>query len=96
MPPKVKDLLTNRLDKTVCVKADSRAKYEKVVDVVDNLRAAGVDQLGLITEQQLELNRPKPVTPPPSRKSPLATCFPSTRRVMRVRGKRAAGRSKAR
>ena len=27
-------------------KADARARYEKVVDVVDNLRAAGVDQLG--------------------------------------------------
>ena len=47
----MKDLLTNRLDKTVFVKADSRARYEKVVDVVDNLRAAGVDQLGLLTEQ---------------------------------------------
>ena len=33
------------------LKADSRARYEKVVDVVDNLRAAGVDQLGLLTEQ---------------------------------------------
>src|SRR5664279_684666 len=43
LPPKVKDLLLNRLDKTVFVKADQRAKYEKVVDVVDNLRAAGVD-----------------------------------------------------
>ena len=51
LPPKVKDLLTNRLDKTVFVKADARAKYEKVVDVVDNLRAAGVDQLGLLTDQ---------------------------------------------
>ena len=30
------------------VKADARAKYETVEDVVDNLRAAGVDQLGLI------------------------------------------------
>ncbi len=50
-PHKVKDLLTNRLDKTVFVKADSRARYERVVDVVDNLRAAGVDQLGLLTEQ---------------------------------------------
>ena len=49
---KVKDLLTNRLDKTVFVKADARARYERVVDVVDNLRAAGVDQLGLLTEQQ--------------------------------------------
>ena len=51
LPPKVKDLLTNKLDKTVFVKADSRARYEKVVDVVDNLRAAGVDQLCLLTEQ---------------------------------------------
>jgi len=38
-------------DKTVYIKADMRAKYEKVTDVVDNLRAAGVDQLGLLTEQ---------------------------------------------
>jgi biopolymer transport protein ExbD/biopolymer transport protein TolR len=48
---KVKDMIATRLDKTVFVKADARAKYEKVVDVVDNLRAAGVDQLGLLTEQ---------------------------------------------
>jgi len=54
LPPKVKDLLTNKLDKTVFVKCDQRARYEKVVDVVDNLRAAGVDQLGLLTEQLQE------------------------------------------
>ena len=48
---KIRDLLTNRLDKTVYIKADMRSKYEKVTDVVDNLRAAGVDQLGLLTEQ---------------------------------------------
>jgi biopolymer transport protein ExbD len=51
LPGKVRDLLTGRLDKTVFVKADKRAKYESVEDVVDNLRAAGVDQLGLLTEQ---------------------------------------------
>jgi len=51
LPGKVRDLLTNKLDKTVYIKADMRAKYEKVTDVVDNLRAAGVDQLGLLTEQ---------------------------------------------
>jgi biopolymer transport protein ExbD/biopolymer transport protein TolR len=54
LPAKVKDLLLNRLDKTVFVKADQRARYERVVDVVDNLRAAGVDQLGLLTEQVAE------------------------------------------
>jgi biopolymer transport protein ExbD len=47
---KVKDLLTNRLDHLVYVKADSRARYQVVEDVVDNLRGAGVDQLGLLTE----------------------------------------------
>jgi biopolymer transport protein ExbD len=58
LPQKVKDMLSNRLDKTVFVKADARAKYEKVVDVVDNLRAAGVDQLGLLTEQMQDAAHP--------------------------------------
>jgi biopolymer transport protein TolR len=49
---KVKDQLANKPDKRVFVKADARAKYGNVVDVVDNVRAAGVDQLGLLTEQR--------------------------------------------
>ena len=57
LAPKVKDLLANRIDHMVFLRADSRARYEKVVDVVDNLRAAGVDQLGLLTEQ-IQENRP--------------------------------------
>jgi biopolymer transport protein ExbD len=57
LPPKVKDLLSSRTDKMTYVKADSRASYKKVVDVVDNLRAAGVDQLGLMTEAVEEKNR---------------------------------------
>ena len=51
LPNKVKDLLANRLDKTVYVRSDSRAKYKAVEDVIDAFRAAGVDQLGLLTEQ---------------------------------------------
>jgi biopolymer transport protein ExbD len=62
LPNKVKDLLTNKLDKTVYIKADMRAKYELVEDVIDNLRAAGVDQLGLLTEQM----NPTPTTPAPA------------------------------
>jgi len=61
LPAKVKDLLTNKLDKTVYLRSDSRARYERVVEVVDNLRAAGVDQLGLLTEQQQDKNA-KPAT----------------------------------
>ena len=52
IPAKVSDLLTGRLDKTVYVKSDARAKYQAVEEVVDYLRAAGVDQLGLLTESQ--------------------------------------------
>ena len=51
LPAKVRDLLASRLDKMCYIKSDARARYEKVVEVVDNLRAAGVDQLGLLTEQ---------------------------------------------
>jgi len=47
---KVRDLLTNKTDKMVYIKADMSAKYGAVEDVVDNVRAAGVDQIGLITE----------------------------------------------
>src|SRR5580698_10210767 len=50
LPSKVRDLLTNRTDKTVYIKADKRSKYERVEDVIDNLRPAGVDELGLLTE----------------------------------------------
>ncbi|HKD44980.1 MAG TPA: biopolymer transporter ExbD [Candidatus Angelobacter sp.] len=49
---KVKDRIANRVDKTVYVKADARAKYKNVVDVVDNVRSAGVSELGLLTEQK--------------------------------------------
>ena len=52
IPSKVVDLLADRLDKTCYVKADSRALYKNVVEVVDNLRAAGVDQIGMITESE--------------------------------------------
>ena len=43
----IKDRISNRLDKTVYVKSDARAKYGDVVAVVDEIRSAGVDQLGL-------------------------------------------------
>ena len=51
LPAKVKDLQTNRTEKTVYIKADARARFAGVTDVIDNLRTAGVDQLGLLTEE---------------------------------------------
>lgn len=51
LAPKVRDLLASQLDKTAYLKADARARYERVVEVVDNVRSAGVDNLGLLTER---------------------------------------------
>jgi biopolymer transport protein ExbD/biopolymer transport protein TolR len=62
----IKDMISARLDKTVYVKSDARAKYGDVVAVVDEIRSAGVDQLGLLTEQTLD----RRTSPPPPSTSP--------------------------
>ena len=56
----LKDLLEQRPDKTVFIKSDGRAKYGDVVKLVDEVRSAGVDNVGLLTDK-LEQGR----TPPP-------------------------------
>jgi biopolymer transport protein ExbD/biopolymer transport protein TolR len=59
----IKDRIANKLDKTVYVKSDARAKYGDVVAIVDEIRSAGVDQLGLLTEKTLAPGTPKPPQP---------------------------------
>jgi len=60
----IKDRISARLDKTVYVKSDSRAKYGVVVAVVDEIRSAGVDQLGLLTQRTEKAGTPPPPPPP--------------------------------
>jgi biopolymer transport protein ExbD/biopolymer transport protein TolR len=55
----VQERIAGRADKTVFIKSDSRAKYERVVAVVDEVRSAGVDQVGLLTEK-VEEGQPAP------------------------------------
>jgi len=59
----VSDLIANRLDKTVFVKSDGRAKYGDVVKVVDEIRSAGVDNVGLLTDKN-EGAAGRPAPPP--------------------------------
>jgi len=61
----VRDRISNKLDKTVFVKSDGRAKYGVVVKVVDEIRAAGVDNVGLLTDKS-EQNRSRNAPPPPT------------------------------
>jgi biopolymer transport protein ExbD/biopolymer transport protein TolR len=57
----IKDHISTRLDKTVYVKSDARAKYGRVVEIIDEIRSAGVDQLGLLTEKtQKASTAPRP------------------------------------
>jgi|HubBroStandDraft_6_1064221.scaffolds.fasta_scaffold21064_5 biopolymer transport protein ExbD/biopolymer transport protein TolR len=61
----IKDQIANKLDKTVYVKSDARAKYGEVVAVVDEIRSAGVDQLGLLTEKTQAAGGPNKNNPQP-------------------------------
>jgi len=55
----VRDLVVDRLDKTVYVRSDYRAKYGDVVKTVDQIRSAGVDNIGLLTEKIPPKNVPE-------------------------------------
>ncbi len=57
---KIKDKLATRTtNKTVFLRADARARYKAVAEVVDDVRSAGVDSLGLLTESR-KAEPPKP------------------------------------
>jgi biopolymer transport protein ExbD/biopolymer transport protein TolR len=53
LAPKISAKLENKPEgeKQVYMRADIRANYGKVMDAVDQIRAAGVSQLGLLTER---------------------------------------------
>ncbi len=57
---KVKDQVSNRLDKTVFVRSDARAKFGQVKAAVDEIRSAGVDNIGLLTQRVVREAPPPP------------------------------------
>ena len=57
----VEDAVSNKMDKTVYVKADARSRYEVVVDIINALRAVGVDSLGLLTDKIQDSSDAAPV-----------------------------------
>jgi biopolymer transport protein ExbD len=61
----VRDRISGKLDKTVFVKSDGRAKYGDVVKVVDEIRSAGVDNVGLLTDKSEQQGR-RAAPPPPA------------------------------
>ena len=47
---RIKQALEDKSDKIVIIKADEEAPYSAVMDTMDELRAAGIEDMGLITE----------------------------------------------
>jgi biopolymer transport protein ExbD/biopolymer transport protein TolR len=50
----VRDDLENKTNKIVYFRADARAHYGTVMDAIDAVRTAGVEEVGMLTEQQTE------------------------------------------
>jgi biopolymer transport protein TolR len=49
---KVNEILENQKDKIVLIKADEEVEYGAVMAAMDQLRQAGVEDIGLITERK--------------------------------------------
>jgi len=47
---RVADLMTTQTEKIVLIKADEDVDYGTVMETMDNLRAAGIEDMGLITD----------------------------------------------
>jgi len=52
---RVKEVLEDKSDKIVIIKADEEAPYSAVMDTMDELRHAGIEDMGLITETRRKL-----------------------------------------
>jgi biopolymer transport protein TolR len=48
----VRDKLADKTDKTIYVRADARAQYKAVEDAIDDVRTAGVEEVGLLTQKK--------------------------------------------
>ena len=49
---RINEILENRTDKIVIIKADVDVEYSAVMDTMDELRAAGIEDMGLITDKR--------------------------------------------
>jgi biopolymer transport protein TolR len=50
LEPRLRELIKDRADKTIFIKADKDLAYGYVVETMDRVRRAGVDRVGMVTE----------------------------------------------
>ena len=51
--PAIQRALDQKFERILLIKADERARYGDVMDVLDQLQRAGIEDIGLITERKL-------------------------------------------
>ena len=51
---RINDILEGKKDRIVLIKADEDAPYGRVMEAMDALRAAGIEDMGLITERKAQ------------------------------------------
>ncbi len=51
---RVEDALEAKKEKVILIKADEDAPYSSIMDAMDELRAAGIEDMGLITERKVK------------------------------------------
>jgi biopolymer transport protein ExbD len=49
---RIEEILETKTDKIVIIKADEDVEYSAVMDTMDELRASGIEDMGLITERR--------------------------------------------
>ena len=49
---RVTEIIEDKTEKIILIKADEDAPYGKVMEAMDELRAAGIEDMGLITERR--------------------------------------------
>jgi biopolymer transport protein TolR len=50
---RVEDVLEGKTERVILIKADEDAPYGKVMDAMDELRGAGIEDMGLITDPKV-------------------------------------------
>jgi len=51
---RINEILENKKEKIVLIKADEEVEYSAVMGAMDSLRQAGVEDIGLVTERKLK------------------------------------------
>jgi biopolymer transport protein ExbD len=49
---RIEDTVKNKVEKVVFIKADQEANYSAIMEAMDQLRRAGIEDIGLITERK--------------------------------------------